>query len=293
MKNPTIPARLAQSTCGRHAPIYDIIDVVGVLPIPREIMTNRDRSYSTEAIVLDRRPFGEADRILVVFTPQYGRLDLIAKGASKTKSRSGPYLDLCNWVRLELATGRELDVVRSAQPVRLFTTLGTDLNRYCHASYLVELVKTLVQADEPHQGVFDLLSRSLVLLDEGVDPWIITRHFEMALLNELGYRPQLFRCVGCGDEITATTNAFSATLGGLLCASCRDLDPVSIPLSVNAQKYLRMLQREGLAAVARLAPSPQERAEIQRVTESYARYVADRDLRSLRSMQEICAVHGL
>lgn len=255
-------------------------------------MINRDRSYSTEAIVLDRRPYGEADRILVVFTPQHGRLDLIAKGASKTKSRSGPYLDLCSWVRLELATGRELDIVRSAQPVRVFSTLGTDLNRYCHACYLVELVKALTQADEPHQGIFELLSRSLVLLDEGVDPWIVTRHFEMALLNELGYRPQLFRCVGCGEDITATTNAFSAALGGLICASCRDLDPVSAPLSVNAQKYLRMMQREGLAAVARVAPSAAERAEIQRVTETYARYVADRDLRSLRSMHEIFAVYG-
>ena len=256
-------------------------------------MFNRERSYTTEAIVLDRRPYGEADRILIVFTPQYGRLDLIAKGASKTKSRSGPYLDLCSWVRLELASGRDLDVVRSAQPVRHFANLGTDLNRYCHACYLIELVKALTQADEPHAGIFELLSRSLVLLDEGVDPWVVTRHFEMALLNELGYRPQLFRCVGCDEEIQATTNSFSAVLGGLLCARDRDLDPLSIPLSVNAQKYLRVMQRDGLAAIARLAPSESERIEVQRVTESYARFVADRDLRSLRSMQEICSVHGL
>ena len=256
-------------------------------------MFNRERSYTTEAIVLDRRPYGEADRILIVFTPQYGRLDLIAKGASKTKSRSGPYLDLCSWVRLELASGRDLDVVRSAQPVRHFANLGTDLNRYCHACYLIELVKALTQADEPHAGIFELLSRSLVLLDEGVDPWVVTRHFEMALLNELGYRPQLFRCVGCDKEIQATTNSFSAVLGGLLCARDRDLDPLSIPLSVNAQKYLRVMQRDGLAAIARLAPSESERIEVQRVTESYARFVADRDLRSLRSMQEICSVHGL
>lgn len=255
-------------------------------------MFNRERSYETEAIVLDRRPYGEADRILIVFTPQYGRLDLIAKGASKTKSRSGPYLDLCSWVRLDLATGRELDIVKSAQPVRLLPNLGTDLQRYCHACYLVELVKTLTHVDEPNKGIFDLLSRSLVLLDEGVDPWVITRHFEMALLNELGYRPQLFRCVGCDEEIQPTTNSFSAVLGGLLCAKDRDLDPQSIPLSVNAQKYLRVMQRDGLAAMARLAPSESERAEVQRVTETYARFIADRDLRSLRSMQEICAIHG-
>jgi DNA repair protein RecO (recombination protein O) len=250
-------------------------------------MTSRDRSYSTEAIVLDKRSYGEADRILIVFTPQYGRLDVIAKGASKTKSRSGPYLDLCNWVRLELATGRDLEVVRSAQPVRVFANLSTDLDRFCHASYLVELVKALTHVDEPHRGIFDLLSRSLVLLNDGVDSWMVTRHFEMALLNELGYRPQLFECVGCSQPIAAQTNAFSYTLGGLLCPSCRDRDPSASPLSVNAQKYLRLMQKEGLATVARLNPSTAERAEIEHVTETYARFVADRDVRSLRTLRAL------
>lgn len=252
-------------------------------------MFNRDRNYSTEAIVLDRRAYGEADRILVVFTPQYGRLDLIAKGASKTKSRSGPYLDICSWVRLELASGRDLDVVRSVQPVKTFTNLALDLDRFCHASYLVELVKVLTQADEPHKGIFDLLSRSLVLLNDGIDEWIVTRHFEMALLNELGYRPQLFECVGCGEAIIAQTNAFSYTLGGLLCPNDRELDPSATPLSVNAQKYLRLMQREGLAAMARVSPNPEERAEIEGVTENYVRFVADRDVRSLRTLRSLAS----
>ncbi|MCO5215343.1 MAG: DNA repair protein RecO [Thermomicrobiales bacterium] len=250
-------------------------------------MISRDRNYSTEAIVIDRRAYGEADRILIVFTPNYGRLDVIAKGASKAKSRSGPYLDLCSWVNLELATGRDLEVVRSATPVRAFPSFHDDLQRFCHASYLVELVKVITHAEEPHKAVFELLSRSLVLLDEGVDAWMVTRHFEMALLNELGYRPQLFRCVGCDDEITAQVNAYSAMLGGLLCPACRDLDPQAIPLSVNAQKYLRLLQREGLTAVARLKPTLTERAEIQQALETYARFVADRDLRSLRALHEL------
>lgn len=253
-------------------------------------MFNRDRNYSTEAIVLDRRSYGEADRILVVFTPQYGRLDLIAKGASKTKSRSGPYLDICSWVRLELASGRDLDVVRSVQPVRSFSNLSLDLDRFCHASYLVELVKVLTQPDEPHKGVFELLSRSLVLLNDGIDPWIVTRHFEMALLNELGYQPQLFQCVGCGEDIQPQTNAFSYTLGGLLCPNDRELDPSATPMSVNAQKYLRLMQREGLTAMARVNPTAEERAEIEHVTESYVRFVADREIRSLRTLRSL--YHG-
>lgn len=250
-------------------------------------MQPRVRSYTTEAIVLDKRSYGEADRILIVFTPTYGRLDVIAKGASKTRSRFGPYLDLCSWVELELATGRDLDVVRNATQVRSFSNLATDLERFCHASYIVEMVRNLTQADEPHRGVFELLARSLILLDDGIDPWVVTRHFEMAVLNELGYRPELFRCVGCDTEIAAQTNAFSAVLGGLLCPNCRELDPTATPLSVNAQKYLRVMQRDGLAAVARLNPSDAERNEVQHVAEQYTRFISDREFKSLRSFREI------
>lgn len=254
-------------------------------------MQRRERSYSTEAIVLEKRSYGEADRILIVYTPQYGRLDLIAKGANKTKSKFGPYLDVCSWVELELATGRDLDVVRSASPVRVCSNLATNIEVFCHANYIVELVRNLTQADEPHRGVFDLLARSLILLDDGIDPWVITRHFEMAVLNELGYRPELFRCVGCDREIKAETNAFSASLGGMLCPNCRSTDPMATPLGVNAQKYLRVLQRDGLAAAARLRPSPEERNQVQQVLESYARFISDRDIRSLRTFREMGGCH--
>lgn len=247
----------------------------------------RDRLYETEGIVLSRLDYGEADRILVVFTPDYGRLDVIAKGTRKAKSRSGPYLDLCNWVRLDLARGRELDVVRSAQSVRVFTRLRADLEVYGYAHYVCEIVRTLTHPQEPHVAIFDLLARSLVLLDDGVDPWMVTRHFESAVLEDLGYRPELFRCVGCGEPITAQANAFSFERGGLICPSCRDADPTAAPVSVNAQKYLRILQRDGLTAVARLSPSIAERAEIEAVLGGFIRYVAEKDMQSLRVLREM------
>lgn len=247
----------------------------------------RERLYRSEAIVLSRLDYGESDRILVVFTPFRGRLDLIVKGARKSKSRLGPALDYFAHVNLELARGRELDVVRGVETIERFDVLREDLDAFGHASYFVELVKGLTQPREQHRDIFDLLVRSLALLNDRVDPWVIARHFEMALLYALGYRPELFQCVNCSRPIEPRVNAFSAALGGLLCPECRGQDPAAIALSVNAQKYLRILERQGLAAAARVRPSQQERLEIQNVTNHYLRYIAEREFHSLKVLQTL------
>lgn len=242
----------------------------------------RDKIFRTEAIVLSRLDVGEADRIVVVFTPYRGKLDVIAKGARRAQSRLGPQLDYFSRVGLQLSRGRDLDVVTSAETMDRLPRLREDLDAYGHACYFVELVKGMTQPREEHQEVYDLLKNSLVLLNDGVDPWVIARHFEMALLYTLGYRPELFHCVHCKSPMQPERNSFSAGLGGLLCPRCRGEDLASIPLSINAQKYLRLLERKGLAAAARVSPSSLERIEIQQVTGHYVRHIAEHDFNSLR-----------
>lgn len=247
----------------------------------------RDRLYTTEAIVLSRLDFGEADRILTVFTPGMGKLGIIAKGARRQKSRSGPQLDYFARVTLQMARGRDLDVVTGAETVTSYGRLRDDLVAYGHASYFAELVRALTQDREENRRVFDLLAKSLALLDEGVDPWPIARHFELVLLAALGYRPELYECVHCHETLEAVANAYSPLQGGVLCPKCRATDPGSLPVSVNAQKYLRVLDRSGLAAAVRLRPSERERMEVEQALKQHIRTVAERDFTSLAVLQHL------
>lgn len=242
----------------------------------------RERLYTTDAIVLQIRDLGEADRILVVFTPHRGKLSIIAKGARRTKSKLGPYLDHFAEVALHLTRGRELDVVTSVVSVRQHPNLRTDIDAFGHAAHFAELVRDLTEERQDHPNVFQLLSSSLTLLDEGVDPWHVSRHFELGLLVALGYGPQLFQCVNCQHDLEPRPNAFSSRLGGMLCHECDSADPGATILSVNAQKYLRTLARSGLGAVIRLEPDAAERNQINQVMMTYLRHVGERDFASLR-----------
>lgn len=242
----------------------------------------RDRHYRTEAIILTRRDYSETDRILIAFTPRHGKISLIAKGARRPSSRFGSQLDYFGRVGLHCAVGRDLDVVTSAELLDSHERLRSDLDAFACASYFAELVRHLTHDREENWRVYDLLRKSLALLDQEVDSWAVTRHFELALLSALGYQPELFACVECREQLEATVNVFSARLGGMLCPTCAHMDRGGEAMSVNAQKYLRHLVRHGLAAVVHLQLVQSERMEIERAIASYLRQVAERDFASLR-----------
>src|SRR5919198_573684 len=133
---------------------------------------NRLRLYTTEAIILRRVDFGEADRILTIMTPEMGKLRVIAKGARKITSRKAGHVELFTRVRLLLARGRNFDIVSQAETI------------------------------EPYRPVRDdLLAEGLGWLAESPDPGLAARYFELRLLTLTGYRPQLFRCARTGAAL--------------------------------------------------------------------------------------------
>lgn len=107
------------------------------------------------------------------------------------------------------------------------------------------------------------------------------------LLAALGYRPELYECVHCHEQVEAVPNAYSPVQGGVLCANCRAADPGAVALSLNAQKYLRVLDRSGLAAAVRLRPAERERMEIEQALKQHIRAVAERDFTSLAVLQHL------
>ena len=242
----------------------------------------QERLYRTEAIVLGRMDYGEADRILTVYTPQRGKLRVIAKGVRRPLSRLGPHLEYFTRCQLMVARGRELDTVTGAETLDAFLPLRADLDAFGHASHMAEVLDRLTQDRQESQAAYDLLAGSLRLLADAVDPFAVTRHYELALLTLLGFKPELYRCVSCHGEVTAVANAFSPRLGGVLCPVCRTADAGARVLSLNAQKYLRTLDRHGLAAAARLPLDLGLRAELEGAMGDQLRHLVERDLASLK-----------
>jgi DNA repair protein RecO (recombination protein O) len=221
------------------------------------------RPLKTEAVVLRSIRYGEADRILHVYTPHRGRVGAIAKGVRRTRSRFGGRLEPFFRLRLELHEGRgELLTVTGAQTVDGHPRLREDARALDAAARACDAVGRLFETEEPHPGVFNLLCRKLSLLDahaaggEGSPgrPPLGTRagglQFRLKLLHAAGLAPQLGACACCGE--TEHLVGFSGAAGGVVCGAC---EAGSFPLGEEAHGFMAQALAKALAETP-TAPEP-------------------------------------
>jgi DNA repair protein RecO (recombination protein O) len=250
-------------------------------------MPSRDRIYRTEAIILRRQDFSEADRILTVLTPSYGKIRLLAKGIRKPASRKAGHLEPFTRVDLLIAHGRTFDLITQAESRWVFSSAGSDLVRFGCASYAAEaLDRFAVEGVEAHQ-LYQLLRATLERLDEDVDPGLILRHFELELLDIAGFRPLLFQCAGCGEKIQPVDQFFSAHEGGVLCPACGRNVSDAQPVSVAALKVLRYFQREPFEKVAGLSLRKKTLTELELLLEKYFNTILERNLNTPAFLRDV------
>jgi DNA repair protein RecO (recombination protein O) len=175
----------------------------------------------TDAVVLRSLRYGEADRILHLYTPQRGRVSAIAKGVRRTRSRFGGRLEPFFRLRLILHEGRsEILTVTSAETVDGFPRLREDAGALDAAGRACDAVSRLFETGEPHPEVFNLLCHELALLDGDVARATHANQlaFRLKLLLAAGLAPQLSACASCGAR--EHLSGFSPAAGGVVCGAC-------------------------------------------------------------------------
>lgn len=258
------------------------------------------RSYSTEAIILKQSNLGEADRILTLFTPYKGKFSAIAKGIRRPISKKTGHLELLYRSQLQIAVGRNLDIVTQAQGLESFLHMRDELWHLTCGVYLTELVERFIEDTTPHTDVYKLLSESLRALErDAVEVQqqriekghtaeaehdmhdrtkLLMRYFEIYLLSSVGYEPVLRTCANCDTELKPEDNGFTPSLGGALCPNCSHLWSQS--LSMNALKVLRLLHRSDWAQVPRFRLDTHLHTELERAMHGLLRFHLERDLKS-------------
>ncbi len=255
-------------------------------------MSPRPRVYKTEAIVLRSMNLGEADRVLTVLTPRLGKLRVIAKGVRRTRSRIGGALEPFSDVQLVLAVGRTFDVVTSSSLEDPHLGLRNDLHSTAAAWYVVELADRFCEGAADSHEAFRLLAQALSGLDappDEVTREVVARWFELHLLGAMGFRPELTACLECGAAIEPEGNAYSPVGGGVICSQCAQAASGARPISTDALKVMRHLQRSPLVGVLRLRLSPTLHREVERLLHATVSAVLERELRSRDFLDEVAA----
>jgi len=245
------------------------------------------RSLRVDAIVLRHSDWGEADRLLVLFTREAGKLRAVAKGVRRLRSRKAGHLEPFTHAALLMARGRDLWIITQAETVEAFLPLRDDLFKIGYASYVVELLDRFTFEEGENRALFQLLVNTLGRISNGNDPFLVLRYYEIRLLDLLGFRPELQHCVGCNEAVRPVDQYFSAMQGGIICPQCGPMYSDARPVSVNTLKYMRHFQRSSYADALRADPSPSVRAELEAVLQHYITYLLERSLNTPAFLREV------
>jgi DNA repair protein RecO (recombination protein O) len=232
-----------------------------------------------QGIVLRSYPFGEADRVVVLLSPNSGKIRTVAKGIRKTKSRFGGRLEPFTHVDLVLYEGRNLDTITQVAVIEPFPRLRASLDAVVAAGTMVEAADAVAQEEESSMRLFLLLHRGLRALEAGQIGADLITSYLLKLADVVGVAPSLLVCASCGrvDDL----HRFSFGGGGALCDLCRTEGAVRLRDGVTG--YLAALAH---AEFGRMPETDVSLAgEAMGIARRFVEYHLDRKLTSLAVME--------
>lgn len=240
---------------------------------------NQPRSFRAEAVVLRHSDWGEADRLLTLFTREQGKLRVLVKGARRVLSRKAGHLEPFTRVSVQLARGRDLPIVTQVETLDAYLPLREDLVKVGLAAYVLELIDRFTYDEEGNNPViFRVLTETLARIAAEPDGWPAVRYYEMRLLDFSGFRPKLFECANCGRNIEPVEQYFSPSAGGVICPKCGIGLPGLWQVGVETLRYLRHFQRSNYAEASRARPNEETRKQVEALMQGYFTYLLEREL---------------
>jgi DNA repair protein RecO (recombination protein O) len=242
----------------------------------------------TRAVCLHKVDFSETSQVLRFFTPDFGKINCIAKGSKRKKSAFlAPFelLSLYDLIRIEKRPGT-LDILTKAERIRSFTKLRADYPRYVAACYAAEFTDEFAPEGQPVDGLYEQLVQVLERLEAGVSAADAIFSFEAQALRALGYLPRLRECGVCRKAAARPDLYFSVHDGGALDPECRPREERWFPVR---RASLESIARFGEGDMPKEAMKRPLIMEIRQIFDACVRFHLERDLKSVKFLRDTIA----
>ncbi|HOX41708.1 MAG TPA: DNA repair protein RecO [bacterium] len=240
----------------------------------------------TPGIVIKGMNFGEADKILTVFTQRLGKVKVLAKGVRKIKAKLAGALEPFVLSNLELYDGKTFYHVTGAVIDESYPTVHENLNKIAAVFYLGELIDAFENEEQKSPQVFDLFVNALRALEKHENNSFVGTIFSIGLLRLTGFWGELFACIHCHEPLTPGSNCWDGEEGGIICGECHKKFHHGVPVSDNLIKLLRLIDKESFSLLDRLSNSELEK-ETGDILTTYLRHVLERELKSRQFINNI------
>jgi DNA repair protein RecO (recombination protein O) len=238
-----------------------------------------------EGIVIRTTDYGETNKIVTLYTREWGKVGAMARGAKKPNSRLSSITQLFTHGYFLIQRGTGLGSLQQGETVSSIRSIGEDIFLTAYASYIVELTDKCTEEKKPNPYHFELLLQTLHYMNEGYDPDILMNIYEMKMLNVLGLYPILNQCSVCGS--TDGHFSFSIREGGFICHRCLDKDPYHLKITPAAAKLLRLFYYFDLSRLGSISVKDETKAELKKVISAYYDEYSGLHLKSKKFLQSM------
>jgi DNA repair protein RecO (recombination protein O) len=227
------------------------------------------------AIILASRDISEYDRLYVMYTLEQGMIKAVAKGVRRPAAKLAGHLESGTLSEVYIARSRGRGQITSAIALSNFTNIKKDFERLSDVLNIFSFFMKIFSEDEKDERIFKLLREYLEILDQVDQPdqeKLLTLGFWWKLFDALGQRPEVIRCVNCGQTLkSAEKNYFSAEKGGVICPSCsppKDL----LPIGDNQIKLIRVYLANPLQKIIKVKTDGKDLENLCRIKDQFSRY---------------------
>ncbi len=248
-----------------------------------------NRLFQTDGIILKSMKLNESDKIVTIFSKNYGKIRAIVKGIRKTKSHFGSSMENLTMVKLLVFKGKNLSIVSQAEIIHSFFQYCKDLKRFGLAIQCAELVDKLSAEEDPNHSIYELLKTVLILLQDDKNPVLLVESFKWKLFMILGYQPELIRCIQCKRQIPKLPSyIFDIEKGGLICSAHQEINShFQTTISDYGLRLLKRIMDVDLADIHNKAIHQSGLVELIRITDQFMNYHFDIENQSKQFLNKI------
>ncbi|MFC4320815.1 DNA repair protein RecO [Litchfieldia salsa] len=238
-----------------------------------------------EGIVIRTNNYGESNKIITLFTREWGKVGVMARGAKKPSSRLASITQPFTYGHFLVQRTSGLGGLQQGETIKTYRGIREDIFLTAYASYIVELTDKCTDEKKPNPFIFELLLQTLQYIDEGIDLDILMYIYEMKMLQVLGLSPKLDGCSIC--ESTEGEFAFSIGEGGFLCHRCYHHDKYLMKLSQTTIKLLRLFYYFDLNRLGKIDVKQETKNELKTVITAYYDQYSGLTIKSKRFLNQI------
>jgi len=235
--------------------------------------------YRTQGFVLKKRDFREADRIFIIFTKDFGKLEILGRGIRKIKSKLRSGMKLFALTEIEFIQGKTYKTLTDASLIEIFPNIRKDLKRLKIIFNISEVLDSLVKGPEKEEKIWNLLKNTFQILNQTSlsikECWLSFYNFLWKTLVILGYKPELKYCCVCGGKPDPKNLYFSFKEGGILCFDCFKKVKKGKRVKADVIKILRFILERKFNFLKKLKIRPDYKKEIKKLSQEYFSFIKE------------------